>query len=93
MTNDPLGLAVWIAIAAIIAFAVLAVLRHITLWYFRIDEIVDLLKAQNDLLSKQIAFQQIVEDQAARRRSDSTQTALQSHQPQSQAHRPNPLQP
>ena len=90
MTNDPLGLTVWIVIAAIIAFAILAVLRHITLWYFRIDEIVDLLKTQNDLLTKQIELQQIIENQAAKRRSI---PALQSHPPQSPTHRPNPLQP
>lgn len=88
-TNE---LAFFLVMLGIFALLFLA-LRRFVWWYWGIDKHLANQQAIIDLLGKQIAFQQIVEDQAARRRSDSTQPALQSHQSQSPTRRPNPLQP
>ena len=88
-TNELAYLLIMLGIFALLFL----VLRRLVWWYWGIDKHLANQQAIIEMLGKQIAFQQIIEDQAARRRSDSTQTALQSHQPQSQVHRPNPLQP
>lgn len=88
-TNELAYLLVMLGIFALLFLA----LRRLVWWYWGIDKHLANQQAIIDLLGKQIAFQQIVEDQSARRRSDSTQPALQSHQSQNQARRPTPLQP
>lgn len=69
------------------------VLRRLVWWYFGIDKHLENQQAIIDLLGKQIAFQQIAEDQAARRRLESTQPAAQSHQPQNPTRHRSPPQP
>jgi len=85
-TNELAYLLIMLGIFALLFL----VLRRLVWWYWGIDKHLANQQAIIDLLSKQIAFQQIIEDQAAKRRPI---PASQSHQPQSQAHRPNPLQP
>ena len=85
-TNELAYLLIMLGIFALLFL----VLRRLVWWYWGIDKHLANQQAIIEMLGKQIAFQQIIEDQAARRRSI---PASQSHQPQSQAHRPNPLQP
>lgn len=84
---------VFLAIAVIVVFVLFLVFRAVVWWYFGIDKHLENQQTIIDLLGKQIAFQQIAEDQAARRRLESTQPASQSHQSQNPTRRPNPLQP
>jgi len=80
-------------LAILVIALVFLALRRLAWWYFGIDKHLANQQEMIELLTKQIAFQQIAEDQAARRRTESTQPASQSHQPQSPARRPTPLQP
>lgn len=88
-TNDLAYLLVMLSIFVLLFLA----LRRLVWWYWGISKHLANQQAIIDLLTKQIELQQIIENQAARRRSDSTQPASQSHQPQSPTRRPNPLQP
>lgn len=77
---------------ALVIVLVFLALRRLVWWYWGINQHLENQRTIINLLSKQIELQQIIENQAARRRADTT-AALQSHQPQSQARRPNPPQP
>ena len=85
-TNELAYLLIMLGIFALLFL----VLRRLVWWYWGIDKHLANQQTIIDLLSKQIAFQQIIEDQAAKRRSI---PASQSHQSQSPTHRPSPLQP
>ena len=85
-TNDLAYLLVMLSIFVLLFLA----LRRLVWWYWGIDKHLANQQTMIDLLTKQIELQQIIENQAAKRRSI---PASQSHQPQSQARRPNPLQP
>ena len=85
-TNDLAYLLVMLSIFVLLFLA----LRCLVWWYWGIDKHLANQQTMIDLLTKQIELQQIIENQAAKRRSI---PASQSHQPQSQARRPNPLQP
>ena len=84
---------IFLAIAAIVVFALFLVFRAVVWWYFGIGKHLENQQTIIDLLGKQIAFQQIAEDQAARRRLESSQPAAQSHQPQNPTRPRSPLQP
>lgn len=65
------GMYLFIGIA--IVFGLFLIFREIALWYFRINEIVDLLR-------KQIEFQQIIANQDASRRLTEQQQMPQAPQ-------------
>ena len=85
-TNDLAYLLVMLSIFVLLFL----VLRRLVWWYWGIDKHLANQQTMIDLLTKQIELQQIIENQAAKRRSI---PALQSHQPQSPTHHPNPIQP
>ena len=85
-TNDLAYLLVMLSIFVLLFLA----LRRFVWWYWGIDKHLANQQTIIDLLTKQIELQQIIENQAAKRRSI---PASQSHQPQSPTHRPNSLQP
>ena len=85
-TNDLAYLLVMLSIFVLLFL----VLRRLVWWYWGIDKHLANQQAIIDLLTKQIELQQIIENQAAKRRSI---PASQSHQPQSPTHHPNPIQP
>lgn len=85
-TNDLAYLLVMLSIFVLLFLA----LRRLVWWYWGIDKHLANQQTIIDLLTKQIELQQIIENQAAKRRSI---LASQSHPPQSPTHRPNPLQP
>ena len=85
-TNE---LAFFLVMLGIFALLFLA-LRRFVWWYWGIDKHLANQQTMIDLLTKQIELQQIIENQAAKRRSI---PASQSHQPQSPTHHPNPIQP
>ena len=85
-TNDLAYLLVMLSIFVLLFLA----LRRLVWWYWGIDKHLANQQTMIDLLTKQIELQQIIENQAAKRRSI---PASQSHQPQSPTHRPNSLQP
>lgn len=89
---DAMQLIIGLLFVLVIALVFLA-LRRLVWWYFGIGKHLENQQTIIDLLSKQIAFQQIAEDQAARRRLESTQPAAQSHQPQNPTRPRSPLQP
>ena len=85
-TNDLAYLLVMLSIFVLLFLA----LRRFVWWYWGIDKHLANQQTMIDLLTKQIELQQIIENQAAKRRSI---PASQSHQPQSPTHHPNPIQP
>ena len=85
-TNDLAYLLVMLSIFVLLFLA----LRRLVWWYWGIDKHLANQQTMIDLLTKQIELQQIIENQAAKRRSI---PASQSHQPQSPTHHPNPIQP
>ncbi len=89
---DAMQLIIGLLFVLVIALVFLA-LRRLVWWYFGIDKHLENQQTIIDLLGKQIAFQQIAEDQAARRRLESSQPAAQSHQPQNPTRPRSPLQP
>lgn len=84
-TNDLVYLLVMLSIFALLFLA----LRRLVWWYWGISKHLANQQTIIDLLTKQIELQQIIENQAAKRRFI---LASQSHPPQSPTHRPNPPQ-
>lgn len=90
MTVDDIGF-VLIMLSAILLL--ILILRRILWWYLGIDKHLANQQTIIDLLTKQMELEQIVQNQNAKRRVETTQPASQSHQSQSPTRRPSSSQP
>ena len=80
-------------LAILVIMLVFLILRRLVWWYWGITQHLENQQTIIDLLKAQLELEQITQNQAARRRSETTSSALESHQAQNQVRPRSPILP